>query len=179
MSLISPFSSYSIPTQLRSNQFPGHVPGQQSSHSRQLGPACPGTCLPDHHHLLGRQVLLSQEKGLQIQLRNGTEIRQPSAGEHGQGASMGIWANAMGTFANKAMGSHSPRLLSPVRSDFFFPLCKSQSRKELFICQRLHQRKRNSGTGRHGAITGCPCAQGWEPVQPGHPPATSDLRAKP
>lgn len=87
-------------------------------------------------------------------------------------------SDAMGTFANEAMGLHSPGLLSnQVR--LFFPLCKSQSRKELFICQRLHQGKRNSGTGRHGAVMGCPCAQGWEPVQPGHPPAISNLWAKP
>lgn len=87
-------------------------------------------------------------------------------------------SDAMGTFANEAMGFHSPGLLSPIRSDFFFPLCKSQSRKELFICQCLHQGKRNSGTGGHGAATGCPCTQGWEPVQPGHPPAISNLWAK-
>lgn len=56
-------------------------------------------------------------------------------------------SEAVGTFASKARGFHSPGLHSPIRSDVFFPLCKSQSRKELFICQRLHQGKKVAPAG--------------------------------
>uniref|UniRef100_A0A8B9ZHT4 Angiotensin-converting enzyme n=1 Tax=Anas platyrhynchos TaxID=8839 RepID=A0A8B9ZHT4_ANAPL len=138
---------------LRPNRFPGHVPEQQTSLSRWLGPARPGTRLRDHHHLPGRQVVLGKEKGLQIQLRNGTKIRRTPMGEHRQGTSAGTragWWQCCGHVRPRSHGFPQPRTpLSNQVGLFFFHYARAKAEKTyLFVsvCIRGREIQAPAGT---------------------------------
>lgn len=77
------------------------------------------------------------------------------------------------------MGFHNPGFLSPIRSDISFHYARSQSREELFICQCLNQGKEKFRLRQARSRHELPLCPGLELVQPGHPPADSNLWAKP
>lgn len=78
---------------------------------------------------------------------------------------------AMGTFANEAMGFHSPVLLSPIRSEVFFHYARAKAEKSYLFVNVCIRGKRNSGTGRHGAAP-APRARSWSSLGTHQPSPT-------
>lgn len=95
---------------------------------------------------------------------------------------MGTWPGWQPCHRHACQGSHGfpqPRTPLSYQVRHSFPLCKSQSREELFICQCLHQGKEKFRLRQARSHHKMPLWPGLELVQPAHPPANSDLWAKP